>query len=115
MVERSSKKHGGKKHTFIMLRYDIIDSENFRNLSNKAIKLLIDLWRQYNGFNNGDFTAAWSIMEMRGWKSRDTLYRAIGELQYYEFIEKTRQGGKNRCSLYAVTCERINDCKGKVI
>ena len=113
-AKRSSKKYGGKPYTFVMLRHDIIDSQNFRNLSHKAIKLLIDLWRQFNGFNNGDFTAAWSVMKKRGWKSRETLYRALRELRYYEFIELTRQGGKNRCSLYAVTCESINECKGKL-
>ena len=92
----------------------MLDSVNYRSLSAKAIKLLFDLWRQYNGFNNGDLCVAWSVMEPKGWRSRDTLYRALKELLYYGFIEQTRQGGKNRCSLYALTCYQIDDCKGKL-
>jgi hypothetical protein len=30
------------------------------------------------------------------------------------FIEQTRQGGKNQCSLYAVTWLAIDECNGKL-
>lgn len=112
--KRSNRKYGAKSPQFIMLQYRMIDSENFRNLSNKSIRLLLDLWRQYNGSNNGDLCVAWSIMSKKGWRSRDTLRRALKELLYYEFIELTRQGGKNRCSLYALTCRSIDSCQGKL-
>jgi hypothetical protein len=53
-------------------------------------------------------------MEKRGWKSRDTLGRALAELLHFGMIEKTRQGGLNRCGLYALTWQPINDCRGKL-
>jgi len=31
-----------------------------------------DLGRQYNGKNNGDLCATWSMMAKRGWSSRST-------------------------------------------
>ena len=78
------------------------------------MKLLIDVAKQYNGSNNGDLHAAWSILSGQGWHSKGTLSRAIKELIDKGFIELTRQGGKNRCSLYAVTWRSIDECKGKL-
>ena len=53
-------------------------------------------------------------MERRGWKSRETLWAAIHELEYYGFIKQTRQGGRHRCSLYAITWWAMNHCQGKL-
>ncbi len=76
--------------------------------------LLNDLGLQYRGANNGDLTAAWKIMQARGWRSRDTLGRALAELLHFGMIEKTRQGGLNRCGLYALTWHAIDECRGKL-
>jgi len=69
---------------------------------------------QYNGFNNGDFCCTWSIMKKRRWRSQATLNKAKKELIYYGWIICSRHGGKNRCSLYAVTFKAIDECKGKL-
>lgn len=105
-------KFKGKKidGLFAPLRYDIFTSEEFAALSAPAVKLLIDLYTQFTGYNNGDLSAAWKIMKKRGWNSRDTLCRALQGLLAAGFIEKTRQGGKNLCSLYAVTWLPIDEC-----
>lgn len=97
-----------------MLRHDVIQSENFRNLTSKAVKLLVDIGSQYRGINNGDLCASWTIMEEKGWKSRATLHAALNELLYYGFIVKTRQGGRNRCNLFALSWDAIHDCDGKL-
>jgi hypothetical protein len=83
-------------------------------LTSKAVRLLLELAMQYNGYNNGDLSAAWSIMRGRGWNSRDTLFRAERELLSHCLIIKTRQGGKNRCNLYALTWQAIDECGGKL-
>ena len=75
---------------------------------------MIDLAAQYNGRNNGDFTIAWKLMRRRGWASKDTLYRALGELQDTGFVIVTRKGGRNQCSLYALTFFAVDECKGKL-
>lgn len=38
------------------------------------------------------------------------MRRALKELEDAEFLIVGRQGGKNQCSLYALTCFRIDDC-----
>ena len=79
-------------------------------------KLLIDLYEQYNGNNNGDLTLAWSVMNQKGWKSKETLNNARKELIKQGFIELTRQGTlrPHSCSLYAVTWIGIDECDGKL-
>ena len=100
--------------TFVQLPHHILESNEFAELSNPAVRALLCLFGQYRGSNNGDFTAAWSVMQKRGWKSKGTLYRAIDDLLENGWILKTRQGGKNRCSLYAVTWLPIHECGGKL-
>lgn len=94
--------------------HTVLASTNYCALSAHAVKLLNDMGFQYRGHNNGDQCAAWRIMHARGWKSRDTLARALAELLHYGMIEKTRQGGLNRCSLYALTWHAIDECGGKL-
>lgn len=86
---------------------------NFLKLSPQGCKLLLDLGRQYSGFNNGYLSAALSILKPMGWRSEATIREAIAECLHYRFIEKTRQGGRNRCNLFAVTWRKINDKPGK--
>ena len=99
---------------FFGIPLKVIESENYAMLGAWSVKLLIDIGKQYNGFNNGDLNAAWSIFSKQGWHSKGTLYRAIKELIDKGFIELTRQGGKNRCSLYAITWQSIDECGGKL-
>lgn len=89
-------------------------------MSAHGVKLLIDLFTQYRGGNNGDLAAAWPIMKSRGWTSKATLYRALNELREARWIVVTRQGGaaelgaRRVCSLYAVTWKQIDYCDGKL-
>lgn len=53
-------------------------------------------------------------MHPLGWRSRDTLERALHQLIDAGLIELTRQGGLNRCSLYALTWHAIDECGGKL-
>jgi hypothetical protein len=83
-------------------------------LSHMAAHLLDNLTAQYNGANNGDLSAGPKIMKLYGWKSQSSINKALKELLALGFIEQTRQGGRNQCSLYAVTWLAIDDCKGKL-
>lgn len=120
-MARSRSKHKGRATSggFLALPHAVMDSPAFRGLSAHALKLLIDLAAQYRGANNGDLSAAWAVMRERGWKSRDTLAKALRELLEAGLIERTREGGRpgkggNRvCALYALTWLAIDDCNGK--
>ena len=100
--------------TFMRIPTAVLDSPNFRALSHKAKALLLDIGARYSGHNNGDLAAPWSWMRERGWKSKDTLQRALVELQHYGMIEKTRQGGLHEPNLYAFTWLAVDSCKGRL-
>ena len=102
------------KGRFVPLSHDVIKHANFRSLSGNAVKLYIQLLCQYNGHNNGDYSCPFEMMKLMGWKSSGTLYKSVKELLKLGFIVKTRQGGKNKCNLYADTTRAIDDCKGKL-
>lgn len=116
MANHDRRKNQGRKESgaFLPVPADVLNSSNFLTLSLKAKALILDLGAAYNGFNNGDLAAAYSMMQARGWRSKDTLGKAISELLHAGMIEKTRQGGLHGPSLYAVTWRPIDECKGKL-
>lgn len=115
-VGRSRQKHKGRRESgpFIALPKHILESAEWAALTAPEIKLFIDIYGQYNGANNGDLAATWKLMAARGWRSRDTLNRALRGLLDKGFIERTRIGGLNRCSLYAVSFKPIDECRAKL-
>jgi len=114
-IQKRAKLTGkGKQERFLALPYVVVNSPKYCSLSPIAVKLLIDLYSQYNGNNNGDLAYAFSLMKPRGWKSKATLQKAKNELLAAGFIEQTRQGGRNWCSLFSVTWRATDDCKGKL-
>jgi hypothetical protein len=110
---RDRRKHTGRKvaGNFLMIPADVLDSANFCSLTAKSKALLLDIGAKYNGYNNGNLAAPWSWMRNRGWKSKDTLQRAITELLHSGIIELTRQGGLIGPSLYAFTWLPINESR----
>ena len=100
--------------SFLGLPHHVLDHDNFRTLSPKATKLLIDIAAQYRGSNNGDLCATFSLMKKRGWNSNDQLDKAKKELIKRDVIQLTRQGGRNKCNLYALTWFPIDECNGKL-
>ena len=93
----------------------MLNHPSFAALSAHSAKLLLDIARQYNGRNNGDLSAAYSVMQReRHWKSRDTLGKALGELIRAGFLECTRRGrqwgvgGTPEPNLYAITWRAID-------
>ena len=105
------RRSGGR---FLSLPYVVLEHPEYISLSKKAVKLLIDLAIQYNGHNNGDFCATFSMMKKRGWSSNDQLQKALKELIAKNFIMLTRQGGKKIANLYAITWQPIDECGGKL-
>src|SRR6185503_15120600 len=82
-------------------------------LSPNGCKLVLDLGRQYSGFNNGYLSAALSILKPLGWRSEATVREAVAECLHYCLIQKTRQGGRNRCNLFALTWWKIHQKEGR--
>lgn len=102
------------RRRFAMFFHDVFTSPEYAQLSPRAVKLLVDIAVQFNGSNNGDFSAAWSVMARLGWTSKDQLYKALAELERGGWIIKTRQGWNRAPNLYAVSWLGINSCGGKL-
>ncbi|MHA7809378.1 MAG: hypothetical protein ACX933_06200 [Marinobacter adhaerens] len=111
---RAKHKNRQGSSTFLNIPHEVLKSDSYCRQDGWTAKLLVDVAGQYNGFNNGDLSAAWTIMRKKGWRSKGTLHKALTNLLEAGLIEQTRQGGKNRCSLYAVTWKVIDECKGKL-
>ena len=117
MARRTTAKGRAKNRRFVGIPFSVMDSEGYTGVSGNALKLLLELARQYNGYNNGDLSAAFSVLKPRGWRSKKTLARCLSELMERELIVKTREGWFSnpggRCALYALTWQRIDECEGK--
>ena len=118
MTSRNEKRRRltGRQTTnsFLSLPHHVLNHENFRCLSPRATKLVIDIAAQYRGKNNGDLCAPLSLMRKRGWTSSDQLNKAKKELVEKDVIRVSRKGGLNKCNLYALTWFPIDECGGKL-
>jgi hypothetical protein len=109
MASNTNAKGRKKTASFVALPKHLINSPKFRGLHGSSIKLLTQIAEQYNGSNNGDLQAAFSIFKDRGWRSSGTLDRALKELLTIGLIVKTRQGYfPNTCSLFGLTWHLID-------
>lgn len=109
-------KHTGRKGQagYLHIPRDVLSSEAYQKLDGWSVKLLVDVAGQFCGNNNGDLTASWSVLKSKGWRSKGTLHKALENLLEAGLLEQSRQGGRNKCSLYAVTWRQIDECKGKL-
>jgi hypothetical protein len=112
----SKMRSNGRSKTayFIQIPNRCLISENFKSLSPFACKLLLDAASQFKGYNNGDLCISWSVMKNRGWRSAATLDKARKELVEKGWLILTRQGGRNRCSLYAISFHKIGNFGSKL-
>jgi len=89
---------------FVPLPFIVIDSSAYRSLGPSAVRLLVDVARQYTGRNNGRLTPSYGLLKHWGWKSATTLDKAKKELRESGLISVTRQGKRasDECELWAL-------------
>lgn len=116
MSKDRREKLKGRRGTepFLQIPSSVLHSKAYGELDGWGVKLLVDIASQFRGHNNGDLCAAFSILKEKSWRSKGTLHKALSKLLEVGLIEQTRQGGRNRCSLYAITWRPIDECKGKL-
>lgn len=100
--------------SFAAVPHAVLEHPNYAALHARAVKLLWDIYAQYRGSNNGDLCAAFSVMKKKGWTSKDQLWKATMELRERGWIVVTRQGGRHKPNLYAVTFQAIDECNNKL-
>lgn len=111
--KRRRRQKGRSSGGYLGIPHYILRSPEFAQLEPWALKLLIEFGANYNGNNNGDLSAAYSALKVRGWNSPSTLHRALKRLLADGWIVTSRHGGRNRCALYALTWWPIDVCEGK--
>lgn len=87
---------------------DLLDSPAWYALSKTSRSLFLDLRSFVGPNNNGNISAALSLMRKKGWNSSSTLADALFELQVLGFLAKTRdtvgvENGSRVCCLYRFT------------
>jgi hypothetical protein len=107
VIKRAKVKGRREGWLFDAFPRDCAAHRNYIDMSAHGKCLLHDLF-------NGDLSATWNQMKERGWKSRDTLNKAQRELETRGWIVRTRQGGKNHPTLFALTFQPIHHCSGKL-
>jgi len=90
----------------------ILNDERYVELSIYARTLLMDIYSQYNGNNNGQLIATWNFLKSRGWVSRDTIYQKTKELLESGLLILSEPGGQRKATLYSVTFE-ANESEGQ--
>ena len=111
--KQGKRKSGGGR--FAAFPVQMLTHSNFAALSPRAKALLFPLAAQFNGRNNGDLCASFSVLRPHGWTSNDQLQKALRELLSAGFLLQTRQGRRpNVASLYALSWKPIDECGGKL-
>ena len=94
---------------FVAMPLAVLDCPAYLNLSHPAARLLMDIARQYRRDNNGQLLASRVHLLERGWKSHDTVARAVKELVAAGFIHQTvMEHRPNKASWYAVTWRTLD-------
>ncbi len=104
--KRGPSAHGlGSGQRYALLPLSVIQSEAFCTLTAAGIRLLVVAASQYHGGNNGEIKLTAARVSKYGFRSADTLNRAIKQLLVRGLLVRTRQGGlggKKLPSLYAL-------------
>lgn len=90
-TERRKKSASGIGR-FLALPHSVIDSPAYRALPHPARSLLVDVARQFSGRNNGALVATPRYLQPLGWKSHDTVARALRQLLDARLLVETRKG-----------------------
>jgi hypothetical protein len=113
--DRNRKGHDINRDSgpFVALPWSVLDSPAYIGLSHPAKALLMEIARQYVRDNNGRLLASRAYLSRRGWKSHDTISRAISELIAAGLIHQTVMGHRpNKASWYAVTWRMLDRIPG---
>jgi hypothetical protein len=88
-----------------------MENRSYIGLSFSARSLLYEIAKQYNSHNNGKLCAIPAQLIDRGFKSPNTVYRAVNELINAELlvISKRSPKGSRKPYYYALTWEAVDE------
>ena len=98
---------------FVALPQVVLESPGYRLAGYPARALLVDIAMQYSGHNNGKLTACAKYLNPMGWKSNNTLLRAVQELLACGLMIETRKGGfPNTAAWFALSWLDLDQGQG---
>jgi hypothetical protein len=98
---------------FLALPWDVLDSVAYAGLSGAAIRLLLEIGRQFVRDNNGRLLSSMKYLRKRGWTSAGTVTNALRELEAAGFIHQTVKGHRpNKANWWAVTWQNLDRIQG---
>lgn len=111
-------KHKQTKGRFAGVPNYAMDTPAYLSLRANSKVLLLELAKQYNGKNNGNLSITHSLLKLRGFKSKPTMYKARDELYQKGFIVINCYGGRSFSgqklpNLYALTWASVDLLTGK--
>jgi hypothetical protein len=114
MPRKTKKPLEAVRGAYAALPHTVLDSHAFIGASRAAQALLLGpVARQLNGRNNGRLQLTTRWLAERGWRSADTVRRAIDELIERRLLIMTKRGGLNMgASWYGVTWLPISNFVG---
>jgi hypothetical protein len=109
-----SRRHPKRKTSsgrFAMVPVSVLEHIAVRTLSHAAFRVLVLLAAAYNGGNNGALGVTAGQAEASGVGSRNTLYRALHELEGRGLIVQTYAASRvpPRPTMWAVTWKAVDD------
>jgi hypothetical protein len=98
------------REPFAAIPRKVIESDAYHAVPDWAVRVLVALVAQYNGYNNGDLSITTANYQRFGVRSRHHVYAALKVLEAAGLTVRTRQGGKPPvgCSLYGVTWRALD-------
>lgn len=98
---------------FLAIPHVVLTSPGWRAAGHTARSLLLDIATQHTGSNNGRLVATGAYLEPLGWRSHDTITRALRELQACGLLLETRKGARpNRPAWFALTWCALGNVDG---
>ncbi|WP_299596581.1 helix-turn-helix domain-containing protein [uncultured Tateyamaria sp.] len=103
---RTKFKRGNAK--FVQVHHWLMDTQAWLDLKPSAVVVYLSLKRQFDGTNNGQIAASQRVLAMRTGLSRDTVQRALQELEAAGFLVVTQRGflgveGAGKATMYRLT------------
>ena len=99
--------------SYTPIPHAVLDSQAFTGASNRAKAMIFEFLRQHNGRNNGRMQATSSWLVGRGWRSKESISKAVAELVERSLLLLTKRGGLNAGpSWFALTWLPITDFSG---
>jgi len=98
---------------FLAIPHIVLQSPGWRAAGHTARSLLLDIATQHTGSNNGRLVATGAYLGPLGWRSHDTVTRALRELQACGLLLETRKGARpNRPAWFALTWHALGNADG---